>query len=577
MRIVRRRRRLGLSLFILLATSSCGKGVGVRLSADATADGVPERLEITPASAVLEVIDGVADSEAFTVTAIYANAERVDVTDEVTLRGASALGSFDGPLFTATGSSVGVAQIEALYDDVTATATVSVRAETHRVAETAPAGAEAAFSEGTTEDASLSPTLVYPPNEATVPRNLGTLDAHWTHEGVASDVYEVSLISEFANVHAYVGNEASSFAFTPAEWRLVSTGSVSVDVVVRGASTSTPGTVGTSTRARLALTDQDLEGGLYYWASRSSVEGAPSGIFRHDFANPDQPAEAFYTNQTESRCVACHVLSRDGTKMAITYDGGDGESALIDVSSRTPQTSTGRWNFGSYSPDASQLLTARQGVLNIRDANTGAPIVTVPAGAGASHPDWSPSGASIVYSLPNTRTSDWSFSAGSIVRMPYEDLAFGATVTLVSTDGTTNNYYPSVSPDDQWVSFNRSTEDAYDDLSASLWAVGIAGGTPIELARANQSPNVTNSWPRWAPFAQSVQGERMFWLTFSSKRNFGTRLVSANRPQIWMTPFFPDRAARGEDPSGPAIWLPFQDLATNNHIAQWTERIVEIQ
>jgi hypothetical protein len=44
-----------------------------------------------------------------------------------------------------------------------------------------------------------------------------------------------------------------------------------------------------------------------------------------------------------------------------------------------------------------------------------------------------------------------------------------------------------------------------------------------------------------------------------------------------MTPFYPARAAMGQDPSGPAFRPPFQNVATHNHIAQWTEQIVVIQ
>lgn len=66
----------------------------------------------------------------------------------------------------------------------------------------------------------------------------------------------------------------------------------------------------------------------------------------------------------------------------------------------------------------------------------------------------------------------------------------------------------------------------------------------------------------------------MYWVTVSSTRNFGVRLVGANRPQIWMTPFFPGQAAAGMDPSNAAFRLPFQNIDSNNHIAQWTEQIV---
>ena len=71
-------------------------------------------------------------------------------------------------------------------------------------------------------------------------------------------------------------------------------------------------------------------------ADRQSASGAPEGIYRHDMDRPGEPAEQFYTTtQTPGgRCVACHVLSRDGGTMAITYDGGDQEGNVLDVATR---------------------------------------------------------------------------------------------------------------------------------------------------------------------------------------------------------------------------------------------------
>ena len=69
----------------------------------------------------------------------------------------------------------------------------------------------------------------------------------------------------------------------------------------------------------------------------------------------------------------------------------------------------------------------------------------------------------------------------------------------------------------------------------------------------------------------------MFWVTVSSKRNFGVRLVNQNRPQIWMTPFFPNQASSSLDPSNVPFRLPFQDITSDNHIAQWTEKVVTTQ
>ena len=39
----------------------------------------------------------------------------------------------------------------------------------------------------------------------------------------------------------------------------------------------------------------------------------------------------------------------------------------------------------------------------------------------------------------------------------------------------------------------------------------------------------------------------------------------------------PDGVLAGHDPSYPAFALPFQDLTSSNHTAQWTTRIVGVQ
>src|SRR6185503_18940256 len=94
-----------------------------------------------------------------------------------------------------------------------------------------------------------------------------------------------------------------------------------------------PGTIGVAPNRIVKTTNDEVMGGLYYWASRAA-SGA-YGIFRHDFGDPGVPAEEFFTTTQAGRCVACHALSRDGTRMAVGYDGGNRSSTIVDVASRT--------------------------------------------------------------------------------------------------------------------------------------------------------------------------------------------------------------------------------------------------
>jgi hypothetical protein len=386
---------------------------------------------------------------------------------------------------------------------------------------------------------------------------------------------------------------ASWSAFKAEEWLAAVGLQKTVSFRVRGANTATPGKVGAAAPQRVQLSNERMEGGLYYWASASMTRVI--GIFRHDMSRPGEPAEEFLTtNQTHGRCVACHVLSRDGTKMAITYDGGDKPATMVDVGTAMPAPDMNRWNFGTFTPDNTQFLSVEDGDLVVRDVATQRVLATMPSATSVSHPDLSPDGTSLVYVTNPNNFFDWEFINGQIYTRTYNQATqtFGPERPLVN-DGK-NNFYPSWSPDGQWILFNKDTTggSTYDNPNGTTWVVRADGSTPpVHLAKADEAAGLTNSWVRWAPFPQTLgeSGEPMFWITMSSKRDFGVRLRNtgllqrpaqgspAKTAQIWMTPFFPNRAAQGADPSANAFRLPFQNLSSSNHIAQWTQRVVVIQ
>src|SRR5207248_1559798 len=134
-------------------------------------------------------------------------------------------------------------------------------------------------------------------------------------------------------------------------------------------------------------------------------------------------------------------------------------------------------------------------------------------------------------------------------------------------------------------------------------ANGQPSPIPVDLAKLNDTGNLTNSWARWSPFVQRYKGQSLLWITTSSTRNYGLRIINdtkvncvpkespadgrpifvgagnvenpvCNRTQIWMAAVRLDSAAvqAGQDVSFPAFYLPFQDITTNNHLAQWAQR-----
>jgi hypothetical protein len=550
-------------------------------------DDTAATLSISPVTSELTIVNGTPATEDFTATLTYPDGTSRDVTTESTFLIDTTYGSFTGP--TLSMAAAGKVPVLGTWGDKSAQAQVIARVKDIRVDGSLPPNTPDLFTNGT-EDPTTAPTIVYPPAGVVMPRNLGDFEVHWT-DANAHDVFEVSLQTEFADVRAYVpggngdaaaGPDPSWMAFLATEWLAAVGTETTVNFRVRGASTANPGTIGAGPPQTVKLTNEAMLGGLYYWAAASST-GSPEGIWRHDMSMPGQPAQQYMTVvQTGGTCVACHVLSRDGKQMAITYAGGNGPASMVDVATSARQDLSNHWNFGTFTPDGTKFLAVYQGQLQVRNYADQSVTATMTAAGVVTQPDLSPDGTKLVYVRPNSYSSDWSYDGGQIYWRTYDQATdtFGPETPLV-TDGQ-NNYYPSWSPDGNWVLFNHAAlgGNAYNNANASLYVIkGDGSGPAMELAAADQQVGLTNSWGRWAPFAQTLgaANEPMFWVTVSSKRNFGVRLVNQNRPQIWMTPFFPNQATSSLDPSNVAFRLPFQNIDSNNHIAQWTEQVIAPQ
>jgi len=268
------------------------------------------------------------------------------------------------------------------------------------------------------------------------------------------------------------------------------------------------------------------------------------------------------------------------------------------------------------------------------DGETGAAATpaTVPSGTRGTHPDWSPDGKSVVFVQPKTfflsagKPDDDHFAGGSLMTMSFDgsNNTFGAPQPLITSQGE-NNYYPAWAPDGQYLLFNRVpgvagtdlAEDAFSNPKARVVLIKPQSSNQvIDLPKLNGSGDLTNSWPRFAPLVQTYKGRKIAWVTFSSTRDYGARVRNGikvdngmglmvdqrncsppespqtppalkneplapecHQPQIWMTAIDLSTIDNGEfttgsDASYPPFWLPFQDVAAHNHIAQWVTQIV---
>jgi hypothetical protein len=560
-------------------------------------DAPPARLIVEPADLSVAILNDVAVAQAYTARITDDHGNEVDVTAETAFSLHDATyGAFTGATLSVTGQGAGPTRVEATARGVTGDTGLVVFVKKTIVDPALPAAPD--LFGLATEDAALAPKIVYPLDSILVPPNLGQFDVHWNNNLANTDnLFEVTMANQYVDVRLYTPGTANGTpywtVFPPDTWYPIASSRQQLTLRVAGLDTTRPATKGTAAVQHVDVTNENTQGGIYYWTTSGG------SIIRYDVAKPNvAPAPYFPGNVPPPtvNCIGCHTLSRDGTKMAVTFDGGHGRGTIYNVADRTaliPFDGTTqpalRWDFATFDAQASRVVTVEESQLYLRaleGAKLAGPLVPVTAGSLATHPEISPDNTRLV-NVEFTAGYDADASNGSLVIRSFDaaNNSFGAPTTLVPSAVNAANWYPSFSPDSQWIVFTRTNTNSYNNPSAETWLIKADGTqAPIQLATANLTGDLTsdltgdltNSWARWVPFGQTFgpNNEPMFYLTFSSKRAFGVRLPTVGRPQIWMTPVFPSRAAAGRDPSGNAFRVPFQDVATSNHIAQWTQAVI---
>lgn len=554
------------------APGTGGAGGG---SVTTTGTGASQTLAVTPADAVLELVDGMPASLGYQASLVTPDSMTDVTANAIFTVDDTSLGTFQGATFTAAGKP-GKLKVHAEAQGLSANTTLTLKATTIVITPGAPADAPSKF--GGAEDASKAPQLVYPADGVLVPPNMNVLEMHFM-KGAGNDLFELTFATGSVSVKVYLTCQPlnAGCAYTPDAkvWKLladVGRGGDPLEYTLRGVSMASPGAVGVSTTQKISFGLEDMLGGLYYW------NAAAGATMRYEFGKSGQSAELYMNGPQAGAgvCVGCHVLSRDGSRIAEGLDiPGPSAYKVFDVATKAqlfsmPGLFSGMGaNFFSFSPDNSQILASDGSSIVLRDATTGAEIQK-PLVAQGAMPDWSPDGKRIVFAKGATLAgvSQPGVDNASLDTITFDGTAWGPGPQLVPFGGQ-NNYYPTYSPDGLWVLFNRCSGNSYDSPTARVWAVSASGGQPIQLTAASTTTG-GDSWPKWSPLAQTYkQGSKLMWLTFSSRRAYGLRLGGGQTAQIWMTAFDPARAAMGMDPSYPAFWLPFQDLGSGNHIAQW--------
>jgi hypothetical protein len=369
------------------------------------------------------------------------------------------------------------------------------------------------------------------------------------------------------------------------------------------------GPVYQSNAITVRFSPEPVVGGLYYWTA-TSIGGTtyrlPFGAATATpFIVPSSPTDPL-------PCGGCHSVSRNGAMIsfAATPDQGSASATLSVAATHTPEQATispvgamaTKARFTALNKDGSRVLITTFGDVQVFETATGKAVdigavdTLLPAGKLVTHPEWSPSGNRVAFTLYSATLPDGSGGMRSVADTRPEDgeiatleldpqtgkaTAVRRIVVAGAADGMAH-YYPTWSPDEHWLVIVGvpSGTSAYNASKARLRLASAdadlqtcPGPTCFDLRRASQGTDVSSTWPKLSPVAQS--NGRILFVTFSSKMDYGVYLTNtgasgAHRAQLWMAAIDLGLTQAGSDPSLSPIWLPFQDVTQTNHLAFWT-------
>jgi hypothetical protein len=538
-----------------------------------------QALRVEPASQTLTENGAGGLTADFTAIGTFAGGER-DVTSQVgwSLENAD-LGSIANGVVTTAGIG-GTTRVVATSGTLSAEAELIVKLEIRVVDPGAPSGIVDLFPPAIDGDKTGSVSalrIVYPSHETMFPRNLERVTHQWSTTS-SLDAFEIRFQSSMADVRFYTAS--SAWLPTPEQWRWLAYTHAGSSLVmsVRGLATAAPAVVNRSQDVTLYYSRTDVLGALYYWSTGAAgimKAGISSAIATKFYPDPEA------TNA--GSCASCHTVSRDGRRLAVAYEGE--RLRQVSIPERALQipaaeaTKGVEYGWGTYNPGATRLLYANKGKLSLLDAANGALLSTVDLGAAfATHPDWSPDGkyVAVAYNSTGKAPGNKEVTGSSLARIPVNpDGSFGQLeVLLASTAADDTLFFPSYSPDSKYIAFVRAKGKSKDNKTSKLVLVRADGsGETTPLTRLNQRVrdldgivDIGNSMPTWAP---SIDAREVFWLAFSSLRDYGNVLVGAERDQLWGAAVDPSLIDAGNDPSYAAFWMPFQQLDEGNHRAFW--------
>ena len=420
-----------------------------------------------------------------------------------------------------------------------------------------------------TVDDACAPPVIYPLAGSLMPRDLPSPLVQWNNPS-GSNLFVVTVTNTYATID--LTTTATSWRPDAAQWFALSNPASGTDVTISVSGGYWDG----ATLSNFCTASVPLEFSMGEFGSQSTVfywSPSTSGLWKIDVGS--EVAEPWLGPSNAGECVGCHSANlANAARLTTNFGGGNGWSVVVDVGEPLPPivpSGTRPGNFMTLDPTGTRLVRSYLGVLYLDDVDGNVNLGTLPTEGYATHPDWSPDGTKIVYSSCGNADADWVAYNCSIATL---DVLLADTFgnhEVVVPLGANTHYYPSWSPNSEWIGFawGPATGDNTDSNDNPRGQVGVinhaGGGAAKYLATASGGEGLSNSWPRWGPSEGDIG-----WIAFSSRRAYGN--VLSGEAQIWLAGVDLTASVLEPDPSFAPIWLPGQATTSGNHTPIWVPR-----
>jgi hypothetical protein len=519
-------------------------------------------------------------------------------------------------------------------------------------------------------DPANAPRIAYPLDETTEPINLYDLDIQWYRPRLEQQIFRISVQSQelrpYGRFDLYTQCFPSHDGCHYSVPGIPAGGSPQDDIwlvnvltpltgsdaeLTVAASDGKGGPISVSAPVHLHFSSGAVKAGLYYWSAHApnAPPGSPDQGTTYRLALGARTAAPFIRPGKENpdQCEGCHAVSRDGTVIAFTATDslvGPGSGSFIFKPTTNPTDAlpppgmndsamialNNHGTLAIVGMDNTSVSPPQHGALYLRslvkDVAPGLGAQIDPAllnNQGGYFPDFSPDEKHIVVTLSDHPDSPWAVRTGSIATLDFDEPSgtFSNLNVLVPMTDQEFHYYPSWSPDNNWIVFvsapvgsdpaNCRTDrsglglydvtgavcvensspacdgsdpccvcppDSYDQPNSRLRLVHFPSATAspydghvYDLDRATQGVGLTSTLPKFAPQQMNTPNPNEFFITFNSKMPYGIEVPDNSPAQLWMSVL--DITRLPEDPSSAPVWLPFQSFGQKNHLAYWTENV----